>query len=96
MKSVLIGVQQFVAFIDTGSENTLIKGGAVTDAAIRQPRVKRLQDFGGSVVESKRCLLSLFVSGKLRLFTQIQVVSKTYHMITWWAEILFATTMKWW
>lgn len=55
--------QKFEAIIDMGSDNKFIKEAAF--GAIRQPRAWRLQGFGDSVVESKKCILSEFVWGTL-------------------------------
>lgn len=65
MKAVLMEGQKFEALIDMGSDNKFIKEAAVPFGAIRQPRVRRLQGFGDSVVESKKCILSEFVWGTL-------------------------------
>lgn len=74
MRDVKIGGYKYSAFVDTGSDYTLIRSSSVPKGATRKHSIKRLEGFGGSMVESKECILTEFECGAQRLQTTIQVV----------------------
>jgi len=74
MKTIELGGKEFSAFVDTGSDHTLIRESAVPSGSIRQKSVKRLQGFGGSIVEPKECILTSVKTERSEIYIRIHIL----------------------
>jgi len=74
MKTIELGGKEFLAFVDTGSDHSLIRESAVPSRSIRQKSVKRLQGFGGSIVETKECILTSVKTERSEIYIRIHIV----------------------
>lgn len=77
MKTVYIVGRKYTAFVDTGSDNTIIKKSSVPVGVVRQQSIKRRQGFGESIVETMECILTTFKKGEYQAYTRIKIVPDT-------------------
>jgi len=55
-------------------QQTLVRESAVPRGSIRQKSVKRLQGFGGSIVETKECILTSVKTERSKIYIHIHIV----------------------